>query len=55
MYDVYTVGFFDLLQPMLGTYFSKWLQMLLACAIGIALTFLWKMAIGGIKLLWSSL
>lgn len=46
----HTLFIFQFLQPYVGTFWAGWLQILCACAIGVVLTFIWKIAVGLLKM-----
>ena len=52
---LHTLFIADFLKPRVGTFWAAWLQMLCACAIGVALTFIWKIVVGLLKALPQSL
>lgn len=45
-----TTFIFKFFKPYVGTYFAAWLQMLCACVIGVALTYIWKILLGVLNL-----
>lgn len=49
VFRAWTPAVFDLLEPLVGSYFAAWLQMLASCVLGIALTFLFKYTVAFVK------